>query len=79
VPPGEEVEFTQSPMGKATFDGRTHKENGLQCDDCHPAVFDEKAGSTDISFDDHHEEKSCFNCHEASFREEGNCMTCHSL
>lgn len=79
VPPGEEVRFNNAPMGSAIFDGTVHKEEGLKCKSCHPKPFEEKPGSTVTSFADHHDEESCFACHEVSYEDEGNCMTCHSM
>lgn len=79
LPPGERAEYDDNPMGTATFDGKTHKEMGLDCNACHSEIFDEKAGRPRISFADHHEEKFCFACHEVSFKHKGNCMTCHSM
>lgn len=66
-------------MGPATFDGRFHKEAGLECDDCHSGLFAEEIGATETSFADHHDKKSCFACHEVSYEDEGNCMDCHNL
>lgn len=79
LPPDERAQYDDNPMGTATFDGKTHEDMDLECDACHPAIFDKKPGRTKISFADHHEEKSCFACHEISYKNEGNCMTCHSM
>ncbi len=79
VPPGMTVEFTKSPMGKVTFEGKKHADKGLTCDKCHTAVFQMKKGTAEIKMADHSGGKYCFTCHngEASFKSEGNCNRCH--
>ena len=79
VPPGEKILYDDAPYGTAVFDGQVHKQQGLRCDSCHPAVFEERAGIAETTFADHHNEESCFACHEVSFENEGNCMSCHSM
>ncbi|MDO8747398.1 MAG: cytochrome c3 family protein, partial [Thermodesulfovibrionales bacterium] len=65
VPPGETVEFKGGAMGKVTFDGKTHADNGLKCDDCHEGniPFTVKKGTAKITMDDHNVGKLCFSCH----------------
>ncbi len=80
VPPGMEIEFTKSPMGKVTFSGKLHAEKGLMCNDCHAEIFQQKKGTAEIKLADHNEgKKYCFACHNGtkSFKAEGNCGKCH--
>lgn len=81
VPPGMTVEFTKSPMGKVTFDGKLHMEKGLMCDACHPKIFQQKKGTAQIKLTDHQADKFCFTCHNGtkSFKSEGNCAKCHKM
>jgi c(7)-type cytochrome triheme protein len=82
VPPGMEVQFTKSPMGKVTFSGKIHAEKGLLCPDCHPKVFEQKKGTAKITLADHEPgKKFCFTCHNGtkSFVPKDNCARCHKL
>ena len=79
VPPGMKVEFTKSPMGKVTFDGKIHADKGQKCDSCHPLIFLQKKGSAKIKLADHQKgEKFCFTCHNGkkSFAPK-ECTKCH--
>ncbi len=80
VPPGMEVEFSKSPMGKVTFSGKLHAEKGLMCNDCHTAIFEQKKGAAQITMADHEAgQKYCFTCHNGtkSFETKDNCARCH--
>jgi c(7)-type cytochrome triheme protein len=80
VPPGMKIEFTKSPMGKVTFDGKTHAAKGLLCNACHPIIFQQKKGVAKMKLADHQKgEKFCFACHNGknSFASAKNCNKCH--
>jgi c(7)-type cytochrome triheme protein len=79
VAPGKTSEWDTS-MGKVTFDGKTHADAGLKCTDCHPKVFQMKAGGFDATMPDHNaNEKYCWTCHDGTkaFETKGNCAKCH--
>ena len=81
VPPGIEVIFSKSPMGKVTFKGGSHMAKGLKCDACHPKLFQQKKGMAKIRLEDHQKsDKFCFACHngKAAFSSEHNCAKCHA-
>ena len=80
VPPGMTVEFTKNSLGPVTFSGDVHARHKLNCQDCHPKIFQQKKGSTKVTFADHMVGKtSCFACHngKAAFKTESNCKRCH--
>ena len=80
VPPGMDVEYTKSPMGKVVFSGQLHADKGKKCEDCHPKLFEQKKGVAKISMDEHQKgENFCFACHndKVSFKADGNCNRCH--
>ncbi len=82
VPPGMELEFTKSPMGKVTFSGKLHAEKGLMCSNCHTEIFQQKKGTAQIKMADHNEgTKYCFTCHNGtkSFAPKDNCGRCHKM
>ena len=59
VPPGSQVEFTKSSMGKVTFLGEVHKK--YKCEVCHVTLFKMQKGSSNIVFADHQgAKKRCF-------------------
>lgn len=76
VAPGKTVEFEGGAMGKVTFDGKVHADAGNKCMDCHPTLFQMKAGSTKVEAP--HKDAQCFTCHTG---EEGkpskSCTNCH--
>lgn len=79
VPPGKTATWDTS-MGKVTFDGKTHADAGLKCTDCHPSIFQMKAGSFKATMADHTAgEKYCWTCHNGTkaFATTGNCNKCH--
>lgn len=77
VPPGKTVEF-DTPMGKVTFDGKTHADAGNKCNDCHTKIFKMKKGSFEMK-SPHPEGEFCFTCHngEKAFAQKDNCQKCH--
>lgn len=83
VPPGKTIEWTGSKdsPGKVVFDGKTHADKGLKCNDCHTKIFPMKKGTTRITMADLNAGKSCGACHngERSFKasDPANCARCH--
>ncbi len=87
VPPGKKVVYKgakKGKYGKVVFDGKKHKEKGLTCKDCHPALFGlPKKGKekVKITMQDINAGKFCGACHngEKAFKasDAKNCMKCH--
>jgi len=81
VPPGRTLEFSKSPMGKVTFDGKLHKEAGNSCKDCHNSnVFPKmKQGTVTITMNEIYAGKLCGTCHNGkrAFDAKSNCTRCH--
>jgi c(7)-type cytochrome triheme protein len=80
VPPGMTVEFSKNSFGPVIFSGEAHARHKLNCQACHPKIFQQKNGSTNITLADHSTDKaSCFACHngKVAFKSEGNCKRCH--
>ncbi len=75
--PGKSVDYEGGPMGKVVFDGKTHADAGNKCMDCHPKLFQMKAGATKVTAP-HKPGEFCAVCHTG---EEGKpskgCMSCH--
>lgn len=78
VPPGKTADFAGGAMGKVTFDGKSHADKGLKCNDCHTKVFQMKKEAKP-KMADHKSDKFCFGCHNGtkSFATDGNCAKCH--
>jgi c(7)-type cytochrome triheme protein len=80
VPPGKTVDYTGSAMGKVVFDGKTHAEKGLKCNDCHTKIFQMKKGAK-ITMAEMNAGKNCGTCHngEKAFKssDAANCAKCH--
>ena len=83
APPGKPVVFAGGPMGKVTFDGKTHADKGLKCPDCHtsPKLFEMKKGATKITMAEMNQGKNCGTCHDGkkAFKssDAANCSKCH--
>ena len=60
------VEFEGGGAGKVVFDGGVHKAKGLQCKDCHPALFAMKKGGAKITMADINAGKACGTCHNGT-------------
>ncbi len=79
VPPGMNVPFA----GGVIFDGKIHADKGLACDSCHPAIFQMKKGSTNITMAGMNAGKYCGVCHNGSIAfnsgDAANCSKCHKL
>ncbi len=80
---GKTVEFAGGPMGKVTFDGKTHADKGLKCNDCHKdkTPFAMKKGTFKMTKEDHVPGKFCGTCHDGTkaFGQEKpeDCAKCH--
>ena len=66
------------------FSHQKHKATGLDCDDCHDALFKKKKGSTDagnaLTMKTLRKGKFCGSCHDGSraFSVRGSCKKCHN-
>ncbi len=80
APPGKPVVYAGGPMGKVTFDGKTHADKGLKCPDCHPKTFEMKKVAK-ITMADMNAGKNCGTCHDGkkAFKssDAANCAKCH--
>ncbi len=83
VPPGKTAEFAGGKQGKVVFDGKTHADKGLKCNDCHTKIFPMKKpgaeGSAKITAP-HKPGEFCGTCHDgkkAFAQTEENCGKCH--
>lgn len=66
-------------MPNVRFPHRAHTE-WLECSNCHPAPFAEKAGSTAIRMEDIFRGRFCGTCHDrVAFVTHRNCYRCHSV
>lgn len=66
-------------MPNVLFSHKSHTE-WLACKNCHPAIFKEKKGSSDILMKDVLQGKFCGLCHgKIAFAPTKNCMRCHSV
>lgn len=66
-------------MPNVRFPHRAHTE-WLDCSNCHPAPFAEKAGSTAIRMEDIFRGRFCGMCHDrVAFVTHRNCYRCHSV
>jgi len=81
APPGKTVEFAGGPMGKVVFDGKSHADKGLKCNDCHTKIFQMKKGSAKITMAAMNKGENCGTCHngDKAFKssDPANCKTCH--
>ncbi|GAB4534144.1 MAG: hypothetical protein Fur0020_00490 [Thermodesulfovibrionia bacterium] len=83
VPAGKTVEFAGGDAGKVVFEGKTHADKGLKCNDCHkePKLFEMKKGADKITMADINAGKFCGACHNGtksfSAQDKANCAKCH--
>ena len=81
VPPGKTVEFAGGSAGKVVFDGKTHADKGLKCNDCHTKIFQMKKGTAKMKMADINAAKFCGECHNGTkaFKssDAANCAKCH--
>ncbi len=79
VGPGKTVEFDGKGAGKVTFTGDSHK--AFKCNDCHPAIFKMKKGTSVGSMKEMKAGKSCGTCHNGTkafdVNDNANCGKCH--
>jgi len=75
------IEFNKSAMGTVIFDGTIHKEQDLNCKDCHNKdMFPKmKQGTVEITMDEIYAGNLCGVCHNGkrAFDAKGNCARCH--
>ncbi|MEW6108300.1 MAG: cytochrome c3 family protein [Nitrospirota bacterium] len=80
VPPGKTVEYAGGGFGKVVFDGKSHADKGLKCNDCHTKIFQMKKGEK-ITMADMNAGKNCGVCHngEKAFKssDAADCSKCH--
>jgi len=81
VPPGKQLEFDKSPMGKVVFDGALHNKAVSSCKECHnkdtfPSM---KQGTVQITMEKIYAGQLCGICHNGTkaFDAKGNCNRCH--
>jgi c(7)-type cytochrome triheme protein len=81
TPPGKTVEYPGGGAGKVIFDGKTHADKGLKCNDCHTKIFQMKKGVVKITMADMNAGKNCGACHNGTkaFKssDAANCAKCH--
>jgi c(7)-type cytochrome triheme protein len=66
-------------MPYVRFPHRAHTE-WLACSNCHPALFEARAGSTQIKMEDIFRGRFCGTCHDrVAFITHRNCYRCHSV
>lgn len=81
VPPGKTVEYAGGGFGKVVFDGKSHADKGLKCNNCHTKIFQMKKGSAKMKMADINAGKFCGECHNGTkaFKssDAANCAKCH--
>lgn len=82
VPPGKNVEYAGGGAGKVVFDGKTHADKGLKCNDCHTKLFPmKKAPAGAYKMAEMKEGKNCGACHDGkkafSSSDPADCAKCH--
>jgi c(7)-type cytochrome triheme protein len=80
VAPGKTVEFPDTDAGKIVFDGKTHADKGLKCNDCHTKIFPMKKGAK-LTMAEMKAGKNCGACHNGTkafgVTEKADCGKCH--
>ncbi len=75
--PGKTIDYEGGPMGKVVFDGKTHADAGNKCMDCHPKLFQMKAGVTKVTAP-HNDGELCHVCHTGEeAKPSKTCTSCH--
>ena len=81
TPAGKTVEFAGGAQGKVVFDGKTHADKGLKCNDCHTKLFQMKKGTFKMTKEDHGNDKGCGACHNGTkafdVKAKDSCAKCH--
>lgn len=79
VPPGKTLAWDKG--GKVVFDGKSHADKGLKCNDCHGKLFKMKKGSAEMTMAALNEGKFCGECHNGTKAFKTNdpqsCGKCH--
>lgn len=82
VPSGKTVVYEVKGADKVTFDGKSHADKGLKCNDCHTKLFPMKrtpAGT--YTMEKMNKGENCGACHngEKGFKssDPANCAKCH--
>lgn len=82
VPAGKTVVFEPKKADKVTFDGKSHADKGLKCNDCHTKLFAmKKSAAGTHTMEKMNKGESCGACHngEKAFKtsDPANCVKCH--
>ena len=86
VPPGMDVQFEGGGLGKVTFSGKIHSDQGFKCPDCHTKVFKQKQGANPITMSAINKGEYCGACHDGKtmsrkgvqvFGPKKHCARCH--
>jgi len=86
IPPGMTVQYEPQGIGKVTFSGQIHADQGFKCADCHPKVFKQKQGSNPITMSAINKGEYCGACHNDKtvspkgvqvFGPKKHCFRCH--
>jgi len=86
VPPGMSVPYEPEGIGKVTFSGKIHADQGFKCPDCHPKIFQQKQGSNPITMNAINKGEYCGTCHNDKtvspkgvqvFGPKKHCFRCH--
>lgn len=82
TPSGKSVVYEVKGADKVTFDGKTHADKGLKCNDCHTKVFPmKKSAPGTYTMEKMNKGESCGVCHNGTkaFKtsDPANCIKCH--
>ncbi len=82
TPAGKNVVYEVKGADKVTFDGKTHADKGLKCNDCHTKIFPmKKSAQGTYAMEKMNKGESCGTCHngEKAFKtsDKANCVKCH--
>ncbi|MEK6690819.1 MAG: cytochrome c3 family protein [Nitrospirota bacterium] len=80
--PGKNVVFEVKGADKVAFDGKTHADKGLKCNDCHTKVFPmKKSAPGTYSMEKMNKGENCGICHNGkkafSTSDKASCVKCH--
>jgi c(7)-type cytochrome triheme protein len=80
VPPGKNIDYAGGGAGKVVFDGKTHADKGLKCNDCHTKIWPMKKGMK-MTMEEMNAGKYCGSCHNGekafSTGKADECSKCH--
>lgn len=82
VPSGKTVVFEVKGAEKVTFDGKSHADKGLKCNDCHTKIFPmKKSPAGTYTMEKMNKGENCGACHNGTkaFKtsDAANCAKCH--